>query len=115
VSRRRPGRQVPPSVNVPFPVKIVCSDRGQHGRIVLHRLTDVRSFGMGLQPVVPIGGDRNGIPLSPYAEDGLLRYRFRCPRCRRDAQLREKTLLAIVSALSTTDGHPVLDISLLPC
>jgi hypothetical protein len=115
VSRRRAGRQVPPSAGISFPVKVCCTDRGQHARIVLHRLFDLRSTEMGLQPVVPIGGDRNGIPLSLYAEDGILRYQFRCRRCRRDVQLREESLLAIVSALSTNDGHPVLDISLLPC
>lgn len=114
MSRRRAGRQVPPSAGVPFPVKVCCTDRGQHARIVLHRLFDLRSTEMGLQPVVPIGGDRNGIPLSPYgAEDGVLRYRFRCSRCRRDVQLREEQLLAIINVLSTSGGHPVLDISLL--
>jgi hypothetical protein len=117
VSRRQPS---PPEKATTarrfFSVKVCCSDRGQHARVVLHHLHDVRSFGIGLPPVTPIGGARNGVPLSPYgAEDGCLRYRFRCPRCQRDVQLREEKLLAIVSALSANDGHPVLDISLLPC
>jgi hypothetical protein len=115
VSRRRPGRQVPPSVIVPFPVKIVCSDRGQHARIVLYRMGDTRSFGIGLLPVPPIGGGRNGLPLAPYMEDGVPRYRIRCPRCRRDLQLCEEKLLAVIDALGPSDGHPVLDIALLPC
>jgi hypothetical protein len=115
VSRRRPGRQVPPSAGIPFPVKVVCTDRGQHARIVLHQLHDLRGSGIGLQPVVPAGGGRNGIPLSFHADDGVLRYRFGCPRCGRDVQLREASLLAAVGVLGASHGHPVLDISLLPC
>ncbi len=114
MSRRRPRRQVPPSTGIPLPITVACSDRGQHARIVLHRLADVRCFGIGLVPAAPIGGGRNGLPLGTYTEDGIFRYEFHCPRCRRDVQLREASLLAAVSALRAGDGHPVLDISLLP-
>lgn len=43
VSRRRPKPpELPPRHSRRLAVKVVCSDRGQHGRIVLHHLHDTR-------------------------------------------------------------------------
>jgi hypothetical protein len=103
-----------------FTVKIVCSDRGQHPRGVLHHVLDTRGETDATERVIWPKGQKNGAPITswnPEAPDES--FRFRCPRCRRDVQLRQDSLFKILDALALMDdassGHPVLDISLLPC
>jgi hypothetical protein len=118
MSRRKPKPPpLPPGGRRSFTVKVACTDRGQHQRIVLHHLQDVRSWDLGEDKVMVAGG-RNESPLTTWTGDGARHYRFRCTRCARDVQLREENLLRIFDALAGPDisqGHPTLDISLLPC
>jgi hypothetical protein len=118
VSRRRP--KPPPLARGEtrsFTIKIACTDRGQHPRIVLRHIADYRGHGMDFGETLVLDG-RNGSPVSSWREDGTVRYAFRCPRCKRNPQLREESLFKVIDALaelSTGNAHPTLDISLLPC
>jgi hypothetical protein len=117
VSQRKPKPpDLPPGGTRSFTVKVCCSDRGQHARIVLHHLQDVRSWELD-ESVMWIEDGRNGAPAA-RSEDGVLHFSIRCPRCLRNPQLREESLLRILDALAARDtgeGHATLDISLLPC
>lgn len=49
--------------------------------------------------------------------DGWRTYTFRCRRCGRDKPVREDKLMMIAAVLPKSgidDGHPVLDISIIP-
>lgn len=102
-----------------LPGRVVCTDRGQHAEA---RIT---SIAVEDAPEMP-GGRRIALTMTPdwdaIAGGGTARwstYRFRCRRCRRDAQLREDTLLAAAAdALHQAGGDReriTIDISVLPC
>jgi hypothetical protein len=119
VSRRRPGLpELPPGYRHRLQLKVVCSDRGQHACTVLHRLQDTRDVVTNADVMWP-EGLRNGPPATAWQQDGALGFRFCCPRCRRDVQLRLENLFRILDGLAaqvdTEQAHPSLDISLLPC
>jgi hypothetical protein len=67
------------------------------------------------------GGDqakRTDVRAVPDEDTGKMpRWRFRCPTCRRDVQMRNETALLVVEGLLSVPGHadtPSLDVSLLP-
>ena len=121
MSQRRPALpELPsPAYSRNQAIKVVCSDRSQHARIVLHHLHDTRRLALHPAVIWP-EGKRNGPPVtSTQSEDGTQNFRFRCPRCRRDVQLRPENMFRIFDALASRadndEAHPVLDISLLAC
>ena len=125
MSRRRPKLgppSLPEMIAGPrrYTTKVVCSDRGQHPQGVLYHLRDERDVRVFTERAVWPEGQKNGVPITVWnPETGNQSFRFRCPRCRRDVQLRQDTLLRIIDALAeradSASEHPVIDISLLPC
>jgi hypothetical protein len=88
----------------------VCTGRQQHAEA---RIT---SFA---EESGPDGGRRLIFQETPgwdvLAETGPSKgatYRFRCRRCRRDVQLSEQTLMAVIDALRAAGERLRLDISL---
>ena len=114
--RNAPPPPLAPGATRSFTFKIVCSDRGQHPKIVLHHIADYPGRSMDFGELLVLEG-RNGSPVSPWREDGNVRYAFHCPRCKRNPRLREEHLFEVIDAftgLRNGNGHPALDISLLP-
>ena len=109
-----PRKPSPPDPAViELPGRIVCTDRGQHAEA---RIT---SFAVQQEP-----GEGRKVMLAETplwdvaAESGGPTFRFRCRRCGRDTQLREKTLIAVIDALRQAGGdreHITVDVSVLPC
>jgi hypothetical protein len=119
LSRRRPPPPPAPGAVRQFSLKAVCScGRGsdhEEPPELLYHLADMRGHDYP-QAFMVLDG-RNGSPVSPYREDGVARYRFRCTRCPADKPLREENLIRIYDTLTAASGgnsHPVLNISALP-
>lgn len=115
MSNRKPKPEPPaPGTVRSYTIKIMCTDRAQHPAIVLHHISDRRGLS-GEQPLMAVEDGRNGSPLVT-ADDGSRHVRFRCPRCKRNPHYREETFLRMldVLALDASEGHPVIDISVLP-
>jgi len=101
-----------------YTVKLICTDRGQHDRVVLFHLMDTRGDADEGSVVTWPEGPRDRAPLtswSPEAENEG--FHFRCGRCGRNPELRQETLSRLLDGLAALDAdraHPVVDISLLP-
>jgi len=112
--RKEPPPPLAPGATRSFTFKIVCSDRGQHPRIVLHHIADMRSHDYP-HGFMALEG-RNELRVAT-AEDGTVFYKFRCPRClKTPVPVAEPALARIYDEMSAAAGehHPVLDIAALP-
>lgn len=102
-----------------YTIKVVCTDRGQHPAVVINHLRDTRGDPDLGNRVMWQDGPLRKPPLTisdpQPGDEGS--FRFRCRRCGRDTQLRHAAILRIIGLLQAGqhDGHPVLDVSLLPC
>ena len=113
-NRRPPPPPLAHGATRSFTLKVVCADRGQHPRIVLHHLADMRGDDYP-QAFMALEG-RNELRVA-VAEDGAVLYKFRCTRCLKTPHpLREEILTRIYDELSAAAGEhqPVLDIAALP-
>ena len=114
-------------VTLPDParvVEVVCSDRGQHGRMGIATLVrtddgveELRWRAAG--DTHPVEGRQRAtrvLHLTPTSRDdhaGRKRFRFRCDGCGLDKPMTGATLLPIVDAYSEAGTH-AMDLSRLP-
>lgn len=130
--RRKPPEPLPgPEYRHNPPVRVVCTERGQHAEVVLYRLTDTRHHAGGWHrqqegiPDVrwpqeaPPGRPpiRNGSPVGWTRSDGGRTYQFECHACPGDKRVTEEHLFRAVDGLARLrqdDRQAItLDISLL--
>jgi hypothetical protein len=103
-----------------YTVKFVCTDRGQHARVVLHHLKDTRGDTGASERVMWPEGQKNRAPLTSWCpEAGPEGFRFRCGRCGTNVEMRQETLFRLLDGLAALPpdpghAHRVVDISLLP-
>jgi hypothetical protein len=97
---------------VDYFVRVVCTDRGQHGRVLLttarRELNGEQGMSFALQYFAPPMRDAESESLT-----GRESYVFRCPRCTRTPQIKADRWWAAVEAVVLADLDE-LDISLLP-
>ena len=97
---------------VDFFVQVVCTDKGQHKRMLLTTARRELNGGHGMNFAL-----RYFAPPNPHAEahtaQGHDAYVFRCPRCRRTPHIRSDRWWQAVDDLGRL-GVDELDISLLP-
>ena len=117
MSQRRPRLpELPDGEPRQYTVKLVCTNRGRHPRVVLFHLMDTRGdLGAG-NVVMWAEGQRNRVPLTSWhPENGAQSFHFHCRRCGRNPPLRQETLFELLDGLAaqpdTGRAHPVVDIS----
>lgn len=121
MSQRRPKLPSQPGKPPPeYTVKFVCTDRGQHARVVLRHLKDTRGETGAGNHVMWLDGPKSKAPLTSWhPEAGDQGFTFHCGRCGRNPELRQETMFKLLDGLAALpadpdNAHPIVDISLLP-
>lgn len=98
---------------VDYFVSVVCTDRGQHKRVLLttarRELDGIRGMSHALQYFAPPMGDQ----ATPGSFTGRSSYTFRCPHCTRTPQIQGERWWWLLDEIIRADGDEI-DISLLP-
>jgi hypothetical protein len=92
---------------------VICTDRGQHKRVLLTTARRELGGGHGMNHALRWFAPPMYEQASPHSQTGRESYAFKCPLCRRNPQLQKDRWWSLVDEMWRA-GYDELDVSLLP-